>query len=91
MKTIEIICHGFVQGVGFRFMTQRLAQQMHVRGTVENLGNGDVRIIAQGDTELLEQFTALVKKSPSPSGRVDQMIVTELPDVEKFKHFTIIG
>lgn len=91
MKTIEIIVSGRVQGVGFRYMTKILADQMHVVGTVQNLSDGSVRIVAQGDQDLLDLFLEKVKASPSPSGRVDSVDVVALDDIKEMHSFSVIG
>jgi len=38
----EIIFHGRVQGVGFRYFVKKIADQMKIRGFVKNLLNGNV-------------------------------------------------
>jgi len=40
---------GRVQGVGFRWTVLDVAQRHHLKGTVKNLSNGCVEVIAQGD------------------------------------------
>ncbi|APT17967.1 hypothetical protein FC62_GL000002 [Amylolactobacillus amylotrophicus DSM 20534] len=91
MITNEIIVHGLVQGVGFRFMTKLVADQLHVFGTVENLANGDVRIVAQADSETMTHFLTKIKASPSPSGHVETMQVRELTDVQPLHSFRVTG
>ena len=45
---------GRVQGVGFRFTTQRLAQRFVVAGYVQNLDDGRVRLDVQGRRDQVE-------------------------------------
>ena len=52
-KHIQVF--GTVQGVGFRFYTQKIANQHDIKGTVQNVDDY-VDIYAQGDTESLDQF-----------------------------------
>lgn len=40
--------HGYVQGVGFRFWTQREASRLGLTGWVANRPDGTVELIAQG-------------------------------------------
>ncbi|HEY6927865.1 MAG TPA: carbamoyltransferase HypF [Steroidobacteraceae bacterium] len=55
---------GQVQGVGFRPFVYRLARELNVTGSVQNL-NGDVEIIAQGTEPELERFAReLVERAP---------------------------
>ena len=51
---------GRVQGVGFRYTTQRLAERFPVTGFVRNLPNGDVELVAQGEPDQVEEFLAAV-------------------------------
>lgn len=53
--TKRIKVYGIVQGVGFRPLVYRIAQNANVKGTVRNVG-GYVEIIAQGSKESLDVF-----------------------------------
>ena len=56
MKTIKLEVYGLVQGVGFRFMTKKLADELGVKGIVMNRNDGSVYIEAQADPMTLQQF-----------------------------------
>lgn len=47
---------GFVQGVGFRFITQRLSQEYNLKGWVRNLSDGRVEILVQGPQSTIEKL-----------------------------------
>jgi acylphosphatase len=47
---------GMVQGVGYRFFTQRIAARHQVRGYVKNLPDGRVEAYAEGPTDKVEEF-----------------------------------
>lgn len=47
---------GFVQGVGYRFFTQRAAARHQVLGYVRNLEDGRVEALAEGKAEAVEGF-----------------------------------
>ena len=49
MKKALAIVSGKVQGVGFRMSTRSQAKLLGVCGTVRNLSNGNVEIIAAGE------------------------------------------
>ncbi len=44
----HILYSGLVQGVGFRYMTQRYASQRGLTGWVKNLVDGSVEVLAEG-------------------------------------------
>src|SRR5947209_12040002 len=52
---------GRVQGVGFRFTSQRLANDYAVSGYVRNLPDGRVELVAQGEPAVLDRFLAAVR------------------------------
>ncbi|OSP57934.1 acylphosphatase [Enterococcus faecium] len=76
---------GRVQGVGFRYMTKMVADQLGVTGTVKNEDDGSVTIEAIGNDDIIQKFIEEVKKSPSPSGRVQYVDVQEDPMIEERK------
>jgi acylphosphatase len=45
-----------VQGVGFRFYTQRIAEELGLSGWVENLSDGRVEISAEGSEDKLKEL-----------------------------------
>ena len=47
---------GRVQGVGFRYTAQRAAGAHVVAGFVENLADGRVRLVAEGEAKVLDSF-----------------------------------
>lgn len=57
MKTArKFLISGIVQGVGFRFFTQRIAARHQVVGYVTNLNDGRVEVLAQGDESSVANF-----------------------------------
>jgi acylphosphatase len=61
---------GRVQGVGFRWWTQRYAETLGLRGTVRNLPDGTVEVQACGSPEQLTSLEAGLREGPS-GARVD--------------------
>ena len=51
---------GHVQGVGFRYAVKTVAAGFEVVGTVRNLPDGRVELIAEGSREELETFRAAI-------------------------------
>lgn len=86
MKTIHIKIYGRVQGVGFRFFTQQIAQQYNVTGTVQNVSDF-VEIYASDGN--LDAFTEKVVRGASPMSRVYSYEINEIPYVQ-FDNFKTI-
>ena len=53
---------GRVQGVGFRYTTQRIAADYAVSGYVRNLRDGDVELLAEGPPDQVGAFLADVER-----------------------------
>ena len=66
---------GRVQGVGYRYFTQRIALGLGVRGWVRNLPDGDVEVHAEAAEAVLRDFRAELERGPSHS-EVDEVIET---------------
>jgi len=47
---------GQVQGVGFRYTTWNVAKHYKVGGYVKNLPDGDVELVAEGESAEVERF-----------------------------------
>ena len=55
-----IFYSGRVQGVGFRYTVKKLATGFDVSGTIRNLADGRVELIAEGFRPELEAFRAAI-------------------------------
>ena len=53
---------GRVQGVGFRFISQRLAGEFQVAGSVRNLSDGRVELIVQGDDMVVSAYLEAISR-----------------------------
>ncbi|MCS4485406.1 acylphosphatase [Staphylococcus americanisciuri] len=87
MQRYLIKVYGRVQGVGFRYFTERLALKYDVTGTVQNVNN-HVEVIAQGEGNHLETFMQAVINGASPASSVTHHQIEHLdvePQLEKFK------
>ena len=56
MVRAHIIFSGTVQGVGFRYTTQRFARELKLIGWVKNLSDGRVEMMAEGPRERIENL-----------------------------------
>ena len=62
--------YGRVQGVGFRWWTQRTGEEIGVAGHVRNLRGGGVEVHARGSVEELAALEIALEAGP-PMARVD--------------------
>lgn len=69
---------GQVQGVGFRFFTQDVAQRENLRGYVRNLTDGRVETLATGDAEAVARFERAIRQGP-PQADVTDMTIDDQP------------
>ena len=63
MKRVIVWYSGRVQGVGFRATVRQAACGYDVTGTVRNLSDGRVELIAEGMKKELEAFLAAIAES----------------------------
>lgn len=63
-KRLECRIFGRVQFVMFRDFVKRKACNLGLFGTVENMGDGSVFVVAEGSGEKLEEFLPQLKKGP---------------------------
>lgn len=90
MRKITLHVDGRVQGVGFRYMTKMVADQLAIGGTVRNQADGSVLITASGTDEAMATFIAKVKASPSPVGKVTFFELRETPTLPDYSTFQIL-
>ena len=53
---LQALFKGTVQGVGFRFYTEKIAARLGLVGYVRNLPDGTVEVVAEGKKNILEKF-----------------------------------
>jgi acylphosphatase len=88
MKTaLSITVSGRVQGVGFRFSAVRKAEELNIKGFVQNKSNGTVYIEVEGESADLNKFVEWCHEGPG-TGLVDHVVTSELP-VQNFGRFGI--
>jgi acylphosphatase len=62
-QRLKIFYSGRVQGVGFRYTVKSVAAGFEITGTVRNLSDGRVELIAEGARGELEAFRAAIRGS----------------------------
>lgn len=89
LKGLKAIVFGRVQLVMYRDFAERKARGLGVVGTVRNLSDGSVEVIAEGTEESLRAYIEKLKKGPLLS-RVDEVKVEWRTPLGKFKDFVIL-
>ena len=60
---LQVYYSGRVQGVGFRYAVKMTARGFEVTGTIRNLSDGRVELIAEGTRAELEAFLLGIRES----------------------------
>jgi len=81
--------HGTVQGVGFRYSTQREALQLGLTGYARNLDDGSVEVVACGEADNIEQLIAWLKAGGPRSARVEKVLAEPHQPDREYDKFSI--
>ena len=60
-KRMQVVYSGAVQGVGFRYTVKTVASGFELTGTVRNMPDGHVELIAEGARAELEAFRQAIR------------------------------
>jgi acylphosphatase len=63
-KRLHIYYSGTVQGVGFRFTAEAVANELGLGGWVKNLRDGRVEVLCEGEEAALISFINKMKNGP---------------------------
>jgi acylphosphatase len=85
---MEIFYSGRVQGVGFRYTVKTVAAGFEITGTVCNLSDGRVQLVAEGARAELEAFRAAIRDAGLKIFIRDENINWNEAQ-NKFRHFEI--
>ncbi len=90
-STIRIIAHvkGRVQGVGFRSFVVACARATRVTGFVRNMADRSVTIVAEGESESISRFLAMVNAPDDPYIQVETLETTREAATAEFAGFGI--
>ncbi|MBU6409626.1 MAG: acylphosphatase [Verrucomicrobia bacterium] len=86
---MEILYSGQVQGVGFRYTVKSVAAGYEITGSVRNLSDGRVELIAEGARRELEAFRAAICDAGLKSLIRDEMVAWSAAE-NAFKGFEIV-
>ncbi len=73
-RRMTALVKGEVQGVGYRRFVQRRAQDLGLAGFAENLTDGKVEVVAEGQTDALESLLHWLRRGP-PHAQVREVEV----------------
>lgn len=88
-KRLECEISGRVQLVMYRDFARRKAKSWSLVGTVENLSNGNVYVVAEGEEEALLEYLKDLGKGPL-FARVTNVAAKWFEPTNEFKDFIII-
>jgi acylphosphatase len=72
---LTALIRGRVQGVGYRAFVRRRALDLKISGYVENLPDGRVEVVAEGERSELEHLLVLLREGP-PHADVEDIDIT---------------
>lgn len=84
----KYIVSGRVQGVGYRFFAERVANQLGLYGYVKNLWDGNVEAYAIGDEAQLDEFKRCLAEGPRMA-RVAAIHESQAPVDKTYRRFGI--
>lgn len=79
---------GTVQGVGFRLFVLQKAQECRLRGYTQNLPNGEVEVIVEGDKLFVGDLERSLHKGPLKA-KVKEVVAVYSEPQGKFRTFEI--
>ena len=88
MVARRFVISGTVQGVGFRFFAMRAAARHQMRGTVRNLPDGRVEVVAEGERAAMDEFKKELTTGPT-FAQVSDIEETDLPVTGRYRDFRI--
>ncbi len=83
----EVYFRGRVQGVGFRWTVQRIANRFEIVGYVKNLPDGRVQLVTEGDEQELEGFVCAIQSEMSRY--IADFATTKMAAIDEFSSFDI--
>ena len=89
MERRQVVVHGYVQGVGFRFAVEREARARGVSGWVRNRPDGTVEAVFEGEPADVETLVEFCRRGPR--GAVIERVETVGESVEGLSDFRVTG
>ena len=89
VKRFEIIAKGKVQKVGYRDYVEEVARSLGIVGFVENLKDGNVRIVCEGEEGIIKKFISEINIKKGLIEVEDVQIKSIRDAIGEFKFFEI--
>lgn len=87
-KAFFIKITGDVQGVNFRYFTQKEAQKLNLSGWARNEHDGSVLIFVQGEEEVANKMIEWAREG-SPMAEVEKVDVEEVEVDDNLRGFSV--
>jgi acylphosphatase len=84
----RFVVRGRVQGVGFRFFVEAAAYREGLGGWVQNLADGSVEVVVEGDREAVDRLARSLSHGP-PRAKIDAVDVEPRAPLGLHGTFTI--
>lgn len=88
LRRVQIVVRGLVQGVGFRLSAHWEAKRLGLHGYVRNLPSGELEIVAEGKSEVIERLIDWARQGP-PMANVENVVVDYFEPTGEFHDFSI--
>ena len=86
---VHVFISGQVQGVLFRYATQREAVKLNLSGWVQNMSDGRVEAIFEGNEAKVQRMISFCHKGP-PSAKVTNVKIVYEDPLYRNKSFKIL-
>ena len=95
MKRVRLILEGKVQQARYRDYVLKTAREHKITGYVENMRDGSVEIVSEGDSEKVDKFAEVIKSGKGrkitdcPLASVESIVYEEGTPTGKYSSFEI--
>jgi acylphosphatase len=86
---LTVLFSGHVQGVGFRYTAKTVATGFEVAGTIRNLADGRVELVAEGARGELDAFLAAIHDA-GLAGFIREQQINWADAKNEFRGFNIV-
>ncbi|MEY2563925.1 MAG: acylphosphatase [Verrucomicrobiota bacterium] len=88
ISSTQVFYEGNVQGVGFRYSVRQIAKGFDITGSVRNLNDGRVELLATGEENEIRAFLEAIDQSELRA-HIKKHFEAPLPNPPAFRGFEI--